>query len=169
MTKRIRLIKAIIITSVVISIMIIIAIIINSPYYPGFERGLFYLSPDLSENRSVIRDSVVIKNTSKIKIIFERKDYSISYDKYQFDNFIKSLEIQIWNDNEYFELDSSKLQFFDSYPDVYLITIGELKSRGKYFINIKSDHGINGAYNIGIGIGKDSRVEPLGKNKRLFY
>ncbi len=169
MQNRVKVIKLVIIAAALIGSILIGAVVINSPYYPGFESKLSYLSPDLSENRTVIRDSVYLAKVSDIKIVFERKDFSIGYDRFQFYDFVYNLEIQIWNESEYFELDYRELSFFNSYPDSLQIPIGKLKGKGKYFIYISSDYGVNASYNIGIGIGQESKFPLLGNNQRQFY
>lgn len=153
----------------VVCISIILAIIIYSPYYSGFEAELNYLSPDLSENRTVIRDSVNLTKESKIKIVFEKKYNSIKYDKELFSGFITNLELEIWNDDEYYYFQDRDLIFFDQSELVVEIPIGTVKGNGNYFIYINSDYAVNPAYHIGIGIGRETRFKPFGNNRRNFY
>ncbi|MGL1893566.1 MAG: hypothetical protein OCD02_18150 [Spirochaetaceae bacterium] len=161
--------KFISISAVVLISIIITAVIINSPYYPGFESGLHYLSPDLSEYRAAIRDSVFLSRESDVKIVFEKKNIYISYDREQFYSFINSVVIQVWNETEYFSFNRDDLDYKGDYVEDFQLNIGSLKGTGKYNIYIKSDNAINATYNIGVGIGNESKFIPIGKNVRDFY
>lgn len=168
MVRNVRLMLTIILTSLLFIFVLTLLIVFNSPYYPGFEGGLDYLSSDLSENRFIIRDEVTINKNSKIKIIFEDKDRSIYYDREQFNQFINNLEIRVWRDNQYFEFQSHIVEFED--VELYKeITIGEIHETGKYIIFIKSNSGRNSSYHIGVGIGRTSKIPPVSKNRRAFY
>lgn len=169
MIKRTRVIISISITIAILVLFTIVAIVINSPYYQGFEAGLNYLSPDLSENRTVLRDSVYLSKKSVIKIVFEKKYNQVTYDREQFYSFIDNVEIQIWNDNEYYTFFSQNIALPDLGSDLFELSIGTLLGDGNYFIFINSDFGVNAAYHIGIGIGKERRFTPLGRNNRRFY
>lgn len=169
MIKNAVFFKILLLIIAIIIILITVAIIINSPYYNGFEHELDYLSPDLSENRTVLRDNFEISRKSQIKIVFEEKDNFKFYDKEQFDSFINDLEVQIWNDNEYFSFNKYKLDYDFKSLDFFVIKIGDLISPGEYSIYINSDLGFNTSFHIGIGVGRESRFIPLGKNQRNFY
>lgn len=153
----------------VIILSIITSIIIYSPFYSGFEAQLNYLSPDLSENRTVIRDSVTLKKPSKIKIVFENKESSIIYSKEDFLDFINNLELEIWNDNEYFSFHNKDLIFFEQTESTVELLVGEIKGDGKYSIYINSDFAVNPTYHIGIGIGREKIFPHIGHNRRNFY
>ncbi len=99
MEHKTRIILIISTIVIFISLLLTVLIIFNSPYYPGFESDLFYLSPDLSENREDIRARISVPKKSSIKIVFEIKDESIEYSVSQFRAFLDDLEIQIWNDH----------------------------------------------------------------------
>ena len=144
-------------------------IFINLPYYPGFESTLTYLSPDLSGNRTIVRDSFRLPKSSQIKLIFEIKDPSVTYDSSQFYNFLDDLIIQVWNDSEYYEFNKMIISFFGTNSGTVQIPIGSLISKGEYNIYIKSNRGINGSYHIGIGIGRGAMRPKIDRNIRLFY
>ena len=79
------------------------------------------------------------------------------------------MEIQIWNDNEYFTFYNNNITLPDLSSDLFELKIGELSGNGNYFIYINSDFAVNDAYHIGIGIGRERRFTPLGSNNRRFY
>ncbi len=156
---------------VLLALMVLGAIVINSPYYPGFERGLNYLSSDLSEYRVVIRDKIYLKRKSRIKLVFEKKAGYSNYDRDDIEEFLKDLEVQVWNESEFFIYKKSDIS---SYVDnlgssLFEIDLGEVKSNGLYFIYIKSDQGINAYYHIGVGIGREKFLFHIGNNARRFY
>lgn len=168
----VRLTKFVLILCISIVLLILLVIgtmVMNSPYYSGFESELSYLSPDLSENRTIIRDNFYLSGKSEVKIVFEKKNSFISYDREQFNSFIKDLELQIWNNNEYFSFLDSGLSFFNDTSAAIEIPVGELKGNGRYNIYINSDFAVNPTYHIGIGIGKESGFKPIGNNRRNFY
>lgn len=169
MLKRTQFITIVTISIAILVLFTTIAIVINSPYYNGFEKELNYLSPDLSENRTVLRDSVYISKKSVIKIVFEKKYNQIEYDEDLFKAFIQDVEIQIWNDNEYYTFDNRNIKPPDITSNLFEVEIGELSGSGKYFIYINSDFGVNPAHHIGIGIGRERHFFPPGPNSRHFY
>ncbi len=169
MIRRTRVIIIISISMAILVLFTIAAIVINSPYYRGFEAGLSYLSPDLSENRTVLRDSVYLTKKSVIKVVFEKKYNQAQYDREQFYSFIDDVEVQIWNDNEYYTFYRNNITLPDLSSDLFELKIGELSGSGNYFIYINSDFGVNAAYHIGVGIGRERRFTPLGRNNRRFY
>lgn len=165
-------IKFVFIISIVIFSIVAITlfvITINLPYYPGFESSLNYLSPDLSENRIVLRDTLKISKSSEIKLVFEAKDNSIVYNSSQFYNFIDDLVIQIWNDSEFYEFNKNRAPFFGINSGSIQIPVGNILSKGEFSIYIKSDNGVNGSYHIGVGIGQESIYPRIGLNVRRFY
>lgn len=169
MIVRTKLLFFILLVSLFSAISLFFLIIINSPYYSGFEKELNYLSPDLSENRSIIREYININKNSVVKIVFEKKYNQITYDREQFRFFIKDLEIQIWNDSEFYFFNNSNIETPDLSSDLFEIDAGTLHGGGRYNIYIKSDFGVNAAYNIGVGVGRESRFPRIGKNIRRFY
>lgn len=169
MIKRTQLIITISITVAILVLFIIVAIVIYSPYYQGFEAGLKYLSPDLSENRTVLRDRVYLPKKTVIKFVFEKKYNRIKYDSEQFYSFIENVEVQIWNENEYFTFNAINIELPDINSDLFEVKIGELSGSGNYSISISSDLAVNPAYHIGLGIGREMRFSPLGRNNRRFY
>lgn len=169
MVKRTKLIFTLSISTAVLIIIIIAAVVINSPYYPGFESGLHYLSPDLSENRTIIRDSVYLSRKSEVKIVFELKNSYITFERDQYFSFINNVEIQIWSDKEYFSFRSDDLPYLSEFPDKFQIDIGSINQSGNYNIYINSDHAVNATYNIGVGIGNESKFGFVRKNVRDFY
>ncbi|QEN03703.1 hypothetical protein EW093_02965 [Thiospirochaeta perfilievii] len=169
MIDRNKIILTISIILAILGLFLIAAILINSPYYQGFEAELSYLSPDLSENRTLLRESVTITKKSDIKIIFEKKYNQVTYDNELFRDFITNLEVQVWNESEYFSFQPDDVSITNIDEKLFQIKIGELSGSGNYYIYINSDYGVNGAYNIGIGIGRESYFHPIGKNSRRFY
>ncbi|MBN2618937.1 MAG: hypothetical protein JXR64_11560 [Spirochaetales bacterium] len=169
MIKKTKFAFVIYISFAVLVLLVTAAIIIYSPYYSGFEGGLYYLSPDLSENRSVIRDSVTLNGKSVVKLVFEKKDSFGNYDIYQFRSFIKNIDLQIWNDDEYYTFDNRNIPFFNPFEKRIEILVGELNGSGSYNIYISSDYGVNSTFSIGVGIGREGKYEPLGRNIRNFY
>lgn len=169
MVKLTRIVLTSYILIALLIISIVVTIIVDSPYYSGFEAELSYLSPDLSENRTVIKDSFYIDNRSHVKLIFEKKDCFTEFDRSQFDAFINNLELQIWNDRDYFFFNNKNIAFFNSDLDTVQLPIGELLSSGKYHIYISSDFAVNPTFNIGVGVGRESKFKPIGNNRRSFY
>lgn len=169
MVKNIRLIVTITVILLFLMLAFTAIIIKNSPYYTGFEYRLDYLSPDLSENRSIIRDRVAINRNSSIKLVFEKKDDYIAYDEDQFQLFLKDLEIRIWNNNEFYEYKYSYTSWPGSFMQHIILEVGSIEGTGDYTVYIKSDLGRNAAYHIGIGIGRGSGKRPISTNRRSFY
>lgn len=169
MNRNQRVVKLVTILSLLLILLTLFLIFVYSPYYSGFERELIYLSPDLSENRTVIRESFEVRGESEIKLVFELKDRSIRYDMVQFYTFLRDLKLQIWNDKEYFSIDIGDITHFQDQLAVVTIPIGRLSSRGKYHIYINSNYAVNPTYHIGVGIGVSSRFQPLGGNIRKFF
>lgn len=169
MVKNIRLIVA---TSIIILILMtafFVIIVCNSPYYTGFESRLDYLSSDLSEYRSIIRDKVVINKESSVKLVFERKERYLTYDTEQLNNFLNNLEVRIWRNSEYFEYKYEFIPWSGTGMTHVIMDLGQLQGAGEYTVYIKSDLGRNSAYHIGVGIGKGSEKNPISKNRRSFY
>lgn len=169
MKHRIRFVFVSFITILFIIATIFFVIMINLPYYPGFESSLTYLSPDLSENRTVIKDSLKISKSSVIKLVFEAKDSSVVYGSRQFNSFIDDLVIQVWNDSEFYEFNRKRVSFFGINSGSIQISIGNILSKGEFSIYIKSNNGMNGAYHIGVGVGRESIYPRVGLNVRRFY
>lgn len=169
MDRNQRVVKLVLFSSLTLILLTLFLIYVYSPYYSGFERELIYLSPDLSENRTVIRESFSIRGEAEIKLVFELKDKSIRYDIVQFYTFLRDLKLQVWNDNQYFSIDVSNITLFKNQPAVITIPIGTLNSKGKYNIYINSNYAVNPTYHIGVGIGRSSRFQPPGKNIRKFF
>lgn len=170
MIKNIRFIRTITLTAISTFILIILLVILNLPYYRGFEGGLDYLSSDLSESRLIIREDVNIREPSLIKIVFETKDSSILYDKEQFDDFINGLEIRIWRKGEFYDFaDFDDVIDFSSVRGTQEILIGKIEGSGTYTIYIKSNYGRNASFHIGIGIGRESKLPTISNNIRMFF
>lgn len=169
MIKNQKVARIVLLISLFVITLMLFMISVYSPYYSGFERELTYLSADLSENRAVIRDSLYIRRASEVKLVFELKDGSIDYDMLQFYTFLRGLELQIWNDREFYSIDIDNITFFANQPTVVTIPVGILDVSGTYNIYIRSSSGINPTYHIGVGIGNSRKFQPLGDNVRKFF
>lgn len=152
----------------IIGVITLITISLNRAYYPGFEKGLDYFSPDLSESITILRDRITIDKKSKVKLIFEVKDPIVFYEYYQFQEFINNLTIEIWNGNEFLDFNPSRIDLLKTGKLIFY-DIGELKGSGEYNIYIHSINGMNHSYHIGIGIGRESINKPLSNNEKSFF
>lgn len=167
MKRQINILLIISIPLLFIGVVVFFTIVINRAYYPGFERRLYYFSPDFSESPTILRDRITINEPSDIKLVFEIKDREIKYERYQFRNFLNNLEFQIWNESEYFEYKSGTVNYLKS-GNYLIYELGSIEGRGDYQIYINSPAGVNDSYHIGIGVGVGSdRI--LSKNTRAYF
>lgn len=153
---------------IIFVIVTLVLISLNRVYYPGFEKGLDYLSPDFSERITILRDKIYVDEKSKVKLVFEVKNPIVFYDYDQFQELINNLTIEIWNENEYFEFNSLRIDLLKT-GNLIFYDIGELEGGGVYNIYIKSLKGMNHSYHIGVGIGRELSGKPLSNNRRSFF
>lgn len=155
-------------TLFILGIITLVIISLNRAYYPGFEKGLDYFSPDLSESITILSDKIEIDKKSKVKLVFEVKDQIVFYDYYQFQDLINNLTVQIWNENEYLDFNPSRIDLLKT-GNLIFYDIGELLGSGTYNIYIHSSKGMNHSYHIGIGVGRESIKKPLSNNVKSFF
>lgn len=168
MKKHIQTLFIFIVVLIVVSLITIITIFLNRAYYLGFEKGLDYFSPDLSESETILKDRFYIDKNCQVKLVFEVKDSFVAYDKEQFSIFLDNLVIQIWNDTEYIEFDKKDVGPLKR-GKLLIYEFAQLEGNGLYNIYINSPYGLNDSYHIGIGIGVGSSRKPLSKNSRSYF
>ena len=164
MTKKFKIIS---LTIPCFLLLLLLLIIFNSPIYPGFESGLIYLSPDLAESRTLLRETFRVEKESVVKLVFEYKDRSLQYSRTQFNNFLDDLIVEIWNDDEYYKFDNEQVHFDINNGSVQLM-IGLIEA-GEFNIYIKSDLAVNQSFHIGVGIGYNNKISLPNRNYRSFY